>query len=465
MSLRKLLTTEHETFKAIYDAALKKDEKKLTEIAEQGILLEARYGYLSPMMLLASEGHVEAVELLINKYNGDINHAAFGFAVLGDTKRVNAYIKENPLYAQPLRDWAVKGYAFAGNHKEVNALIVALADRNGAIKGYAAAGLKEDVKRLCQTVTPHKKSSALDRAVFGFAVGGFEDYVNELIVEGATRKCALDGYTVNGHIQLADKLLETFSDYNEAAKGYARCNNKEQVEICLQAGANRESLLSGYAFHGHVREVNELAATGADLSSAITSYFQQKYLRKEKYFQIIALTESSELRKLILEKTKFKFLDHMDCMQAFSLYELVYPDTKKNNLQYTEKNFAQVLTLLSDKNSADHYTISTTARRGELFRTIMTLPKDTRDIMLHNCLDESSALGKRFHKKDLAAIYTRDLKFRKMILAELNIADPNPTPSFSLNLYNGFGGFLSFKKAEKITLINNEEKDNSFHPL
>jgi hypothetical protein len=104
-------------FEQIYAAAKDLDEVTLTKLA---IRLNGKFsvykGSFTPLMKLAVEGHDEAVELLLTKFEikPDLRHAA--------TSEVTGS-----------RNEAVKGYAWAGNVEKVNLLLAAGGGKYSAI--------------------------------------------------------------------------------------------------------------------------------------------------------------------------------------------------------------------------------------------------------------------------------------------------------------------------------------------
>lgn len=109
----------------------------------------------------------------------------------------------------------------------------------------------------------------IHQAILGYAQGGHEQHVNELVMK---ETCPLDaiaaeGYAYGGHFELVEKALAKGVNLYVAIKGYAEGGHIEQVNRLLEQGKSLtirlmmhmySIALMGYALGGHVEQVNEL---------------------------------------------------------------------------------------------------------------------------------------------------------------------------------------------------------------
>lgn len=146
---RATLPQQETLFETICRLAKAKDEEKLADLFEghQNYFISSYYGfdsshgyYATPEWLLAKEGHSEAVDFLIEKFEVSRDFAAQGYAAGGHVEQVNALLAQGAD-----KGYVVWGYAQGGHVAQVNELIDLGADPTYALLGYEGAGYVNQV--------------------------------------------------------------------------------------------------------------------------------------------------------------------------------------------------------------------------------------------------------------------------------------------------------------------------------
>jgi hypothetical protein len=129
-------------FEKICRLAREQDEISLQGLLANGGSIHIRHGGFIPVILLAKEGSIDAVEFLLNKFAANINCAANGYARAGLVDSVEDLIRRS----RSSIDAAVSGYARAGLVKQVDGLLFRGASISFAMSGYVSGGHFKDEK-------------------------------------------------------------------------------------------------------------------------------------------------------------------------------------------------------------------------------------------------------------------------------------------------------------------------------
>lgn len=336
-------------FETIYRLAKDKNEEGLKAITKSGVCINFAYGESNIVKLLAKQGNHEAVEFLIDKFKASRNSAAEGYARGGFVKFVNEQIE---LGAH--RDYAVSGYALAGNIEQVdlqiskganrnyaalcyacsgyidqvNQQIAAGADKKFAAQGYAQGGHIEQVNQLLAASGNVLDANIIRNwAVRGYGCGGRFEQLNQLILEGANRDDAVFGLAHGNYIEQVNQQIQAGASRDFAVRGYASAGLVEQVNQQIAQGASRSDAVWAYATCGYIDQVNDLIAESANKYSAEQGYIKAGCLDNiNEALRIAALTDNTELRRMLLTTACAKKMDHSFdslCNEAAKLNQIM----------------------------------------------------------------------------------------------------------------------------------------------
>lgn len=356
------------------------DEAKLAELVQQGICLGVQWCSATPIQTLAKRGNHKAVELLIDRFAGNIAQVVMGYAQGGYIDQVNALLEPGGIIAG-----AIIGYAQVGNVTQVNALfqtriskdpymdlpdqIMASTYLNAGVSGYAAGGQVEELVNFLLA-----GGANINIAIAGYAAGGHVRQVNALLERGADINLAIAGYAQNGHIEQVNALLERGADINHAIAGYATGGHVDQVNVLLKRGADINPAIVGYATGGHVRQVNALLERGADINLAIGGYAVGEHVSQisallergadinvlvylfnpspKHLLRLLSFNGSEELRKQILDNAS-QFTGIIDNPASFlETAAKLNHKMKVANIGFTAASVSHKLaSLISDKST------------------------------------------------------------------------------------------------------------------
>lgn len=241
------------------------------------------------MFIYATVGNVEQVNLLIAQ-GVDSQFAVIGYAFAGNIREINK-LPHNVVDM-------VLGYAMAGNARVVNQLIAAADEKlkqglkNCAVQGYAGRGHVAQVnywlaKGVSLNVAVEKYISSdhineanhlierganKDFAVRWYAYNRLVDQVNQLIAQGASRTFAAEGYARGGYQDLAEDQIVHGADRTHVMRQYATAGKVELVNALIAQGADRNIAILNYAASGYIDEVNKLIAQGGSRNYAAKGY-------------------------------------------------------------------------------------------------------------------------------------------------------------------------------------------------
>lgn len=342
---------EETVVQKIYRLAKENNVPQLNEMVREGVCLGVTLGQFNAVMLLAKEGEVEAVELLIQQFNASRNDATRGYAMGGYVNEVN---KQIALGAK--RDDAAFGYAFAGLIELAYGVVADESNRNFAAAGFAMRGDVEQVNKLISegaSLDFAARGFAMSRhvteaneligrganpnfALQGFALGGYVDEVNEQIAQGANRDFAVWGYAFAGLTDEVNKQIGQGANRDYAVGGgYARGGHVGEVNQFIAKGVKREYAVRGYAIGFHVIEVNKHIAEGANKTEAVLGYRMGGHLEEMNLLRLMSLTDNEELRTLLANEAnkKIKSLDIPSLLiEARKLNRLIV----ENNLTFEQ---------------------------------------------------------------------------------------------------------------------------------
>lgn len=320
---------EFDMHESIISFAKRKDEPALADLVAKGFYLSAFKGLYNPIMQLAEQNEVDGVELLMYRFKGSYNHALEGFARGGHDSKV----KELLATGANAR-FAIEGYAFKGDVKQVNSLLKNnennLSLIYDAIYGYALGGHVELVDLLQQSIKPCEKLTKMiveayargghisqvnklekhhSSAINGFAMGGFIDYVHTYLaqegLEDQESNLAIKGYAYNGQFDLVKKLIKNQADKSAAIQGLASAGYLDQViELINEAPTTKTSLrinlniaVFNFAFSNHIEQVNQLIKMQASREEALRGYDCGLLLKDS--LPLLIFTEDEPLRKRV----------------------------------------------------------------------------------------------------------------------------------------------------------------------
>lgn len=256
----------------IYQLALHEDENALDALVKKGVCLSKFDGPYNAIMLLAREGKTEAVDLLITKYLGNINHALQGYAMSGNELFVDQLINNH----DAIPKYAVLGYACGGhdaaleNLLEKNEKWQRLDLRSAALMGYAIANNKEKLKAYLEKSEMYFKAGKLGYAARGLALAGniegLETFLGEYCLcqedVEVISKDMLEGFAMGNHSvsesyeALLDPNYEYRSHYeNELlfVKSYAMGGHPEKAKEIYQTLNYRKQEFQKYLVDGLVQ--------------------------------------------------------------------------------------------------------------------------------------------------------------------------------------------------------------------
>lgn len=216
-------------FSRIYQLAKQLDRADLDELMSVHPTVNVRWTYHTPVSLLASEGHDQAVALLTNRYGADPLSKTFGYAIRGDQR----YAK---LPAKPEAEIKIVfGRAIAGDASLLLNNHYRIAYGTFMARGYAIGGHHELVDQLLN-YNPHLVCDV----VYGYAMGGYFPEATALVNDTQdddsqkVRKVRsfLAGCGEGGHFQ----ELRSWLDTHIAARTLTTQNINEVLRACLKGG-------------------------------------------------------------------------------------------------------------------------------------------------------------------------------------------------------------------------------------
>lgn len=145
------MTIAQDKVDKICNLALSNDQANLDVLLQTASIHTRSRGRLyTPVMVLAKQGHANAVNLLLNRYGASLFEAISGYAEGGHDEEVEKTIKKaNDIQAS--LDAAVWGYAKGFHMDKVNQLIERGASRDCALTGFVQGG-SSNIQELLRNV-------------------------------------------------------------------------------------------------------------------------------------------------------------------------------------------------------------------------------------------------------------------------------------------------------------------------
>jgi hypothetical protein len=339
---------KEDVLKAICRLAKTKNKKELAALLEgEKISVSANFGSITAIEILAFEGEIEAVDFLIQEFEGDVTFAALGFARRGDVIAANDLKKYG---ADPLR--ILMGHCIANNPEAIDKEIKAAAHDNELIRevvmnmvtGYALGGhieevnwlLSEEVKRG-RTVQELFHFTML--AIVSFAIIGRFD-LNELlicellIVENRVLDYQHQFLTFRQWVRVSTALGATgFGDFDKVLRllpfmaqhqqliplainliAFSGCDQKLFEFLELHPNRTPEAI-TGAASGGHEWIVDTLIERSNDnkqqlINLAIEYYEKHRHIRQSKKL----LSAGADINAALKGASQGYHLNEMHCL-------------------------------------------------------------------------------------------------------------------------------------------------------
>ncbi|MBA8667713.1 ankyrin repeat domain-containing protein [Holosporaceae bacterium 'Namur'] len=209
--------------------------------------------------------------------NLDINKVAYNTelsatAILACNKEIEAIKFLKPYGVN--KDSIVYGFAMGGHDKHVKELLNQGASKDMAVVGAAQGGQKELLEWLIS------QGASKDLAVIGAAYDGYKELIEWLVSQGASKDVAVEGAANGGQKEIVEWLISQGASKVEAAKGAAQGGQKELVEWLISQGASKDRAIARAAYGGQKELVEWLMSQGASKDKAIrgAAYSGQKEL-------------------------------------------------------------------------------------------------------------------------------------------------------------------------------------------
>lgn len=310
-------------FEKIIQFAKEGDDVSLNQLIDQGYCIHEFVGEYNPIMQLAKDNEVEAVDFLLYRFKASRHHAVEGYALGGHVDRAT-----EQLALGASQEAMMKGYARGGHEPYAKALLESVKDDtdkelelyHAMLEGYAYSGRIELVNKSLRTIKDLEKVvrgygytdklkllshhdflrfSLFEDGVYGLAERGLIKQVDQLIAFGAARDQALAGYAAGNFVTQVDKLIEEGADKELALMSYCFHGHTTSVRKWLTDSKSKNMAILVYAMKGYVEEVNNLIALGCSKAVAVEGYIEEKLMLKQDTLRLLALTEDSELRALL----------------------------------------------------------------------------------------------------------------------------------------------------------------------
>ncbi len=317
----------------ICDLAKQKNIAVLKDYVNKIISINFMEGLFTPVMYLAQQGEVEAVDFLINKFDASLDHAVFGYALADNKDKVDELLAMGASQKK-----ALFGYlAIGSSHGEsllplkinfdipngfVNSTDLDDASKKQIIKrelfkeikglrakGYAHSGNKAMVEKIIAE-SSHFFKEIRNEAVLGYVLSGRIQEAGELIQLGASIDYAVRGSIIAGNVTLTNTLIYYCrGSKDEALRYFAMTGNHMQVKKLLEEGVDKNIAVEGYAEGGYIREVIQLFEEGASKACAIRGYVKGNHITQVNELvlqmdngRIIAYEEYIKFGSLITKK-------------------------------------------------------------------------------------------------------------------------------------------------------------------
>lgn len=334
-------------FKKIYLLAKEKNKPALTAIAADGIGISYRNSTV--VELLAKEGHVDAVEFLINEFHQSLNAAVRGYAsggyeaemddliarganiddaILGCARRRDDLAVERLQQKGANDEYALMGFAESGDLANTQMLLMSNVNPGYAFIGYVASEQIEDAMHIAekynldlafmtQTLATHGYESEVDKltynnrslllpAIFGYAKGGYEEKVTAClqIALDASEELALQtkaaaGYAADGYAAGFKPLLALVPSTKRAIIVHTSLSGHIDLLLPLTTTqSGKDNGLRFLTYEKHLQGIELMLKHGANPKSALDGYLKNQYIREANhYMQGLPIDEITTLCK------------------------------------------------------------------------------------------------------------------------------------------------------------------------
>lgn len=289
-------------FDAIYQAAKTQNRASLKALVDDGIGLNVCWGYLTPVMLLAIEGDDDAVNLLLDEFQGNNSQAAAGYAYAGRRDALEVFLKKGVLL-----DDVAFGFAL-GNYSEfLEPLLVSPLIFESVIQAYA---IMKQVKKVDALSLSHPDSAWA--AYTGYASAGHDDMIESVFNDEAKHTffpMILFGYAQQCNLTVLMAMLKKlegqpqYQEYlDEAMRGLCYQGvTGASIDALKHLGASFESMALGYASGGYTKEL-----------VSVLSYVRQHNLKDYKNLLVALCTPCAQSADLNLTRLWLSHLQAVD---------------------------------------------------------------------------------------------------------------------------------------------------------
>jgi hypothetical protein len=391
-------------FDIIYQAAKEKNAVKIASALLQVCIDVRKTGpYDVPVSQLATEGNIDAVNFLREKFNASLKWMAYGYARGGHTTEAGKVLAlaAHPGERLSILNNMAYGYAQSGYTTEVAKVLKLAAspvERTFILSemaaGYARGGYSTDAgKLLGLAASPAERAHILDGMAAGYARGGYSTdagKVLELVINPAERASILNymayGHTVGGHtsdsselgkiLKLAASPAEHASILNYMAYGYALAGHSAGALKILELASPAErafilnNMASGYTQSCYITEAGKVlqlaspAERTATLNAMVLGYIRGGYTTEAgKLLELAASpAEHASIFKNIVQRLK---LSSKELSQSIALRGLA---TANNDDTRTA-----LVAELKESKVATTYDIATLIPRAKKISQVMAM--------------------------------------------------------------------------------------------
>lgn len=125
----------------------------------------------------------------------------------------------------------------------------------------------------------------INNAVFGYALGGFKNQVQDLLNRNASKNHAVRGFAIKQDVEAVEDLLDDGANINDAVWGYEFGKHVHQANNLIIRGASVKYAIYGAALAGNEEEVKKRYQTGLNIYFAMHGFAQSKLISEITSFE------------------------------------------------------------------------------------------------------------------------------------------------------------------------------------
>lgn len=295
----------------------------------------------------ARGGHTEQVNLLVQQ-GASLDSAVYGYAKGGYISEASELILQGAS-----RDEAIEGYASSGHINQVNALLKEGASIDSAINGYSEIGEFEEVNKLIRTGA--NPVNALSGYVRTGNIAAYEKLVETC--PGMDLSVVIYCLAKLKYVEQVNYLIRKGQPSHLVIQGYAEGGYQELVDELLVNGGNPFYALRGYAMKWRIKPINALIAKGADRATAAEFYSRSQLFNQETILRLMACTEDRWLRHLLANKAEAKKFKDIGILKnravtinkVMQVYALDFPEAQALTIEGFREWILQGIQLFKNK--------------------------------------------------------------------------------------------------------------------